>query len=266
MKHLLLACFALLLLACTTRTETEIAVPMPVFDWATNDKCLHIEPPTLQHKEGEVIHQYWEFDDDPALRLLDHPEFYATAQFIEAVEATSPTPNPFTLGASGQWDDAANDSTKSNSQLVFEGVVGKIRPINCLEAHLFDYQAARFDMLEQPTEFHGFILRRDSAGMKKIKVYFTASNEMFPPKPKYAVAAIEVDVQNGWELYAHLHNHNFDFTDSTDIMYGPTAPSKPDAHYYKALVARFNLQYALVTNGVNTVQIEAGELELLNSD
>ena len=45
-------------------------------------------------------------------------------------------------------------------------------PASCLEALLWERQAARYPMLEHPTEFGAFILRGDG----RVRIYFSSAD------------------------------------------------------------------------------------------
>ena len=44
-----------------------------------------------------------------------------------------------------------------NAMLVHTGAVGKVRPMNSLEAQILNYQLEKYPLLNHPTEFHAFI-------------------------------------------------------------------------------------------------------------
>ena len=138
-------------------------------------------------------------------------------------------------------------------------IAGAIRAMNALETHLFAYEARRFDMLDHPTEFHAFILRKSSPAGDSVAVYFMAGNQLFPPKPRLTIEAIERDTANGWRLWGHLHNHTFDFTPGKGWL-AVTAPSNSDLQFHGGLVEDFGMEYALVTNGFNTIELRADEV------
>lgn len=81
-------------------------------------------------------------------------------------------------------------------QLVRSAKAGRVRPINELEAQLLEYQLDRYPLLSHPTEFHGFMLIHDSIG--KVRCYFGASDQPWPPKPNVILDAIENDLYNGF--------------------------------------------------------------------
>ena len=106
-------------------------------------------------------------------------------------------------------------------------------------------------MLSHPTEFHGFITKNEKEG--KIRVYFGSSDTEWPPKPTVIIEELEKEINKGWELIGHLHNH---YCKKDKNYVGILAPSLADAQYYKMLKERFRLAEVLITNGFHTVEIE----------
>jgi hypothetical protein len=94
-----------------------------------------------------------------------------------------------------------------NGSLVLEGRAGTIEPINCIEAMLWKWQAARFPMLEHPTEFGAFVLRRDG----RMRIYLSSADLVGQRLRSGLVKLVEADVANGFEVVAHSHNHPFLF-------------------------------------------------------
>ena len=149
---------------------------------------------------------------------------------------------------------------KINALLVHTGSLGKIRRINYLESEILNYQSKRFPLLSHPTEFHGFILENKDEG--KIRVYFGSSDTEWPPKPTVIINELEKELNRGWKLIFHLHNH---FCKEEENYIGILAPSLADAQYYKMLKENFNLDKALITNGFHTVEIDSSDFEKFES-
>lgn len=145
-----------------------------------------------------------------------------------------------------------------NEALMYSGV-GRVRRIQCLEAALFARQHTRYSQLRQPTEFIAHILRRahGTSPFEVFKVYFGASDEMFPPKSFYGLAEVRADVAAGWTYQAVLHNHTIRSL-SGNVALGVPAPSTSDVEMFTGLVASLGLREVLVTNGLFT-GVVAGE-------
>jgi hypothetical protein len=157
-----------------------------------------------------------------------------------------------------------------NSALLLEGRVGTIRPIGCLEAMLWKWQAARHPMLEHPTEFGAYVLR----GNGRVRVYLSSA-DLVGQKVRGAVTQrVREDVQAGFRLAAHLHNHPFLFDrqvgdrmwtmeGTTDDVAGALAPSMTDVQFFRSLRDVHGLEEAWITNGLDTSRLRADELDAL---
>lgn len=259
MKAYLTILLLCLVYACTP--------PLPsVSPWQRQTDYLQQLSATILHQEGPEIHQFWEFPDEAALweeKLPDFPVLQAykdslelamgTAAFAAGKQKSQATP---TLQA-----DSTYLADHSNTEIIAAGYAGLIRPMHALEAHILHYQISRFPLFSQPTEFHGYILRHPGG---KVRVYFTASNTLWPPKPKPLMPDIEAAVADeSWYLYQHLHNH---YEEPEEGYFGILAPSKPDVHFYRSHVESLNLQEGLVTNGFQTAVVPAADLPLLHGD
>jgi hypothetical protein len=227
--------------------------------WDIDTTCLSsIQPYVLTDSAG-VVQYCWRFAADSTLWSVHVPEFAVVTRYRQRAHERVPDTRPLAMiaasAAMGGKAEPANDP-------IIHGRAGIIREMSAIEMHLFAYEAGRFDMLDHPTEFHAFILRKSSPAGDSVTIYFMAGSELFPPKPRLSIAAIERDTANGWRLWGHLHDHTFDFTPNKGWL-AVTAPSSSDVQYYQALKERFGLAYAFVTNGFNTIEIRADELDVL---
>ncbi len=217
--------------------------------------------PTVLAENGTEVFQYWELDNDKTLWKFDPGEVQAIGVYRDSLKMV--------LGQE-RYEHAilkeASQNLKTdkqiepengdmiNAQLVHSGSLGKIRAINLLEAQLLNYQLSKYPLLSHPTEFHGFIAEQDS--LNRIRVYFAASDQPWPPKPNIIISELQKEMLNGWKLKYHLHNH---YESSLKNYVGIMAPSLADAQYYKWLYEKFKIEKALITNGFNTVEIESEE-------
>jgi hypothetical protein len=141
-----------------------------------------------------------------------------------------------------------------NTALMYSGA-GYVRPIRCLEAALFAFQDARYSELTNPTEFIAHILRRG----ERLKVFFGASDSMFPHKDVYGLAEVASEVQAGWEYLSVLHNHTIQTLDGKPAL-GVPAPSTSDVALFRGIGLRLNLREVWVTNGMYTGVVPAEHL------
>ncbi|MEM7372299.1 MAG: hypothetical protein AAF587_27015 [Bacteroidota bacterium] len=219
--------------------------------------------PIIIKEDGPALFQYWELAQDRRLWEAELGNFPALEAYKDSLimalgdsllrqllqrelhQAAPPSSSPDSL---------------DNYHLIHEGHVGKIQAITYLEAEILNYQLSRFPLFSHPTEFHGFILQNDSLG--RIRIYFGASDQGWPPKATPLVEHMEGIIDEGWRLSHHLHNH---YESAENNYLGIMAPSLADAHYFKVLHARFEVEEARITNGFCTLLLSGEELNLLNS-
>jgi hypothetical protein len=232
------------------------------------EQCFSLRTltPFVIKKNGAEIFQYWEFKNDPLLWDINIGQLPALQSYKDSLENILGK-NTFKLTIQQvAFQDISyklintENGDSINAQLIHSNTLGKIRPINLLEAQLLDYQLSRYPLLSHPTEFHGFILLNDS--LNRVRVYFAASDQPWPPKPKVILDAVKNDLNQGWTLNYHLHNH---YEPKSNHYVGILAPSLADAQYYMFLSEDYNLGHALITNGFYTVEIQRGEFQKFKS-
>jgi hypothetical protein len=205
--------------------------------------------PTVLRREGNSVLQVWEL---PAAAVWfgntvpDAPGYLAYRAAIRQAggDRARPVADP-----PQPKDDADRELWRRedhNAALMY-AAGGEVRPIRCLEAALFALQDARYSELTRPTEFIAHILRRDD----RLKLYFAASDQMFPPKQFYGLEKVSADVTAGWEYWVVLHNHTVRTLDGKPAL-GVPAPSTSDVQLFKGLVGDLGLREVWVTNGMYT--------------
>jgi len=212
-------------------------------------------------KEGPAEFFYWEMDNAKQLWKSELGAVTSLYKYRDSLKIE--------LGGEGLKQAIKKEATQTlpknqiekeengdaiNALLVHTGTLGKIRSINFLEAQLLNYQVNRYPLLSHPTEFHGFIAMHEEA--QKVRVYFASSDTEWSPKPQVIIEQLEKDLQKGWKLKYHLHNH---YCKKDKNYIGILAPSLADAQYFKMLSERFNISKALITNGFHTVEIDHSE-------
>jgi hypothetical protein len=234
----------------------------------TNKQLISLSElkPTVLKENGVEIFQQWQFDDAAYLWETNFVQPNSIKVYKDSLSKIlgKDTVNFILLKRAYQDKTYQLVETKNgdsiNAQLIHSCALGKIRPINYLESQLLDYQMCRYPLLSHPTEFHGFILIHDS--LNQVKVYFAASDQPWPPKPHVILEALENDLTMGWTFKYHLHNH---YEPKTNGYVGILAPSTNDVQFYRFLVEDYDLDYALVTNGFHTVEIQKEDFQKLKS-
>lgn len=161
----------------------------------------------------------------------------------------------------------------ANGTAVAEGRVGHMEAASCLDLLLFRVQARRFPMIEHPTEFGAFVLKRG----EDLRVYFSGADRVGQKLRGAITERVKADVAAGFELVAHLHNHPFLFdrvvgdrmwsnpANLQDIA-GALAPSTVDVQLYRRFRDSLGLRAAWITNGLDSVRIPAEEFGRLASE
>lgn len=228
------------------------------------DLSLMTLAPVMIKRNGAERFQYWEFKNQSYLWDTNFIPPLALKSFRDSL-ANELGQDTFNLIStmlayqSASYPSVKTDNGDSiNAQLIHSNTVGKIRPINFLEAQLLNYQLSRYPLLSHPTEFHGMILMHDTLNL--IKVYFAASDQPWPPKPAVILEAMQKDLQQGWIFRSHLHNH---YEPKAHHFLGILAPSMTDAQYYQFLAEEYKVEQALITNGYHTLEIRKDEFQKL---
>lgn len=219
------------------------------------------------------LHEVLEIRDEPALWDTASPD-EALERYRAAVSARlggKIAPKELLAAQRSIYEAFPGGAGEAaNGAALLEGRAGAIGPIRCLELLLWRRQAARYPMLEHPTEFGAYILRsRD-----RVRVYFSSADRVGQKLRSEVRARAQADRKAGFEVVAHLHNHPFLFdrvvgdrmwttADTVRDVAGAVAPSKADVQALRAMRESVGLQGAWVTNGLDTARFRADELDAL---
>lgn len=146
-----------------------------------------------------------------------------------------------------------------NNDLVFDGGVGVVEPISCLDALLFTRQAVRVSQLEKPTEFVASVLRRDAADGTRLLVIFGAGSDMFVPRGWYGTDLAAEYVNDEWSLWYVIHNHTTQ-KNGGRLALGVPVPSTNDVLLNRALAEQLGLDSVRVTNGFYTFRASTADM------
>ncbi len=218
--------------------------------------CVMPSEPEIVLHDGATILARWEFAATAFDGLNTLPSEPAYAAYRAAVDTTARRPVHDPVKIDNAEMRARWERESHNIDVAFSGTGGRVEPIGCLDALVFAYQAARFDQLKQPTEYIASILVRDG----RLRIWFGASNTMFPPKQVYTIDQAAADVADGWRYVAMVHNHTL-VTYRGSWALGVPAPSVADVRFARSLIKRLALESIRVTNGVYTLEVKAAELE-----
>ncbi len=224
--------------------------------------ALPTQPETVR-RDGASVLEVWQFaaeevffrsvlPDDPGLHT------YRAAVRADGADVVEPVADEPT-GDAEIWR-----RERHNSRLAHDGKVGRIRPIECLEALIFAHQHNRFSQLDNPTEFILSVLRKESEGRLMLTLVFGAGGTMFPDKRFYGFDVVDGYLARGWSFWYVLHNHTLQ-ANGERLALGNPVLSTSDVQLLRGLGESRSLAGARVTNGFYTFEIESGELGRLQS-
>lgn len=257
------ACFVLLASAsCASGTSGVSGGAQPSAP-APAPACAIAGEPTLVRRDGAAVLERWDLDESPVLFQPVLPADPGYAAFRTAIrQAGAELEHPIADPPEPR-DDAERELWRRedrNRELAYSGRAGTIRPIRCLEAWFFARQHARTSQLTSPTEFLLSVLERQIGGHRRLRLYFTSGDQLFPPKSLYPFPDIAADVAQGWDFTVMLHNHTIRRRGDRPAL-GVTSPSTSDVQLLRGLAADLKLRAAWITNGVYTIEIPAAALE-----
>lgn len=260
--RLLLAASVVLAAACAGRHEGA-ASPAGTRD------CRWPVAPVVLRQAADTVYQSWTYEVGEMAGPVAPSRLPALSAFLDTVRSRVGALDARALLSrqiayyAGR-PDSASQGEAANGRLVLTGAVGTLRPIDCLEALLVEYQAARFPMASHPTEFQAVVMERSEAGRRRVRVYFAGSGAPWPPRANLLLEHVAADRRDGWRAVAHLHNHPFLFSSDGDIA-GANAPSLTDVQFWRHLRDSLGVEGARVTNGFATFQAPAAAFDRLHA-
>ncbi|MFC1679153.1 hypothetical protein ACFL2T_02955 [Elusimicrobiota bacterium] len=209
-------------------------------------------------------------DSDPVVfvwEISDDPDWFQPYQGADAIYQdfarwvrAHADPEPKALLSRNRGILKKRGLSTKRDDLILSGRLGKIRPINRLEAEVYLLQLDSFGK-PYTGEILAFVVRK--GGRLRIYGYATASQRI---KPGILRGRLKKDIADDWEYFAAFHNHPFIFSDK-DMTYGELGPSGDatdgDIQYMLADFENLGLRRALITNGLDTIEFEAKEFPAL---
>ncbi|MCO5143161.1 MAG: hypothetical protein M9962_08740 [Oligoflexia bacterium] len=145
-----------------------------------------------------------------------------------------------------------NDRVENNRfNKILSRQVGKIRPINCLEAFLLNTHIRSFSAF---VEFEALIFENPKINKIRILVQTQGSKQSVIRKP-FIENYIRTHLRAGWRLRAHIHNHPFSLNNPYGDIAGTVIPSAPDIESYNYLSNIYFLKSAIVINGFHSLTL-----------
>lgn len=229
-------------------------------DTAQPECRMPTERTTVRAEDGAVL-ETWELalEDVTTDVLPDEPGFleYRAAIERDGANLRRPVADPPVIDSEelGEiWEDEF-----FNTDLAFDGGVGSVDPITCLDALLFARQARRVSQVSQPTEFSASVLRRDTPDGTRLLVVFGAGQEMFVPRGFYGFDVVEERLAEGWTFWYAIHNHTTQ-RNGERLALGVPVPSTSDVQLLRSLHDELGLDSVRVTNGFYTFRAAVDDL------
>lgn len=202
---------------------------------------------TVVVTDGAARLERWDLADTGALFTPALPEDPAYRAFRDTVRADGAELRHPIADRRPPTDDAEREIWRRedhNAALVLSGQAATLRPVQCLEALIFDPERETIVLA----------LRRGT----RTRIYVGTSDQMFPPKTVYGTTQAAADVTDGWRFDVVLHNHTVQRRGDRIALGMPTL-STADVSLFRNLVDDLGLRSAWVTNGVYTAEVPAAD-------
>ena len=186
---LALLAFAASVVACSLKPGERPALPLPIAvdTVPAAERCRFPLTPAVVKTQGHALLQYWELEErGPWSEPLLPTDSAYTRYRRHIEEAGADQARPLQHVPEAERDNENWHRERYNVERAYSTQAGTLRPVRCLDALLFAYQNARYAQIDQPTEFLVSILRKRIEGRTVLRVYFGASDELFPPRTSTA--------------------------------------------------------------------------------
>ncbi len=272
MRAIVCAVILSLASACAA-TGARGTAPAPACVLAVQPEVITVDDPS-----PDELHEFFELEDAPRW-WAPAPADGARARYRAALVARlgdAAAVEPLALLARQRAVHAALPGElrreAENIDALTRGEAGQVGAATCLEWLLFERQAARFPMLERPTELSAYILR----GQGRLRVYLSGADRVGGRLRGEVSDRVVADVAAGYAPVAHLHNHPFMFdrtpgdrtwatAENMHDIAGALAPSLTDVQVYRSMREHFGLLGAWVTNGLDTARYTAADFDRLSA-
>jgi len=232
-------------------------------------ECRWPVAPVVLRQAADTVYQSWTYEAGQMPERVTPASLPGLSAFLDTVRSRVGTLDARAIlqrqvAYYASRPDSDSQGEAANGRVVLSGSAGTLRPAYCLEALLVEAQAGRFPMASHPTEFHAFVMEREDAGRRWVRVYFAGSGAPWPPKANLLVERVDADRRDGWRAVVHLHNHPFLFSSAGDIA-GANAPSLTDVQFWRFLRDEHGIESARVTNGFATFEAPAASFDRLRA-
>jgi hypothetical protein len=223
---------------------------------ARTEDCVMPSAPHVMREQSNILLQYWLVENRPQFYESTLPSSPPLLAFRERINASIDVEPSAVLERQLPY---VSGGDAENVRRVLRSA-GSIRTMNCLEALLLATQAERStsqgrSMYTHPTEFSSYVLRRGNL----LKIWHYTVDQ---PGIRGLVVLhdpLMADVQQGWVVVTHIHNHNF-FPDTERVL-GGVAPSATDIQYLRNVRGSLGVTRAVIVNGFHSIDIFAADFD-----
>ena len=230
--------------------------------FAFADECAFSTAPTVVFKADHELHQIWIEENKDIFSSTQMPHVVSFTKYLASIKSKLSNLAPDFL-LRKQYDDFLNSGLPEviaeapNMLISLDSRFASLHPVTCLEALLLSQQADRGLSWETPMEFSAFLLEKADATKKFIRIYYSTNDRPGGKINSKVMDLIQADLNHGWILANHLHNHNFNMSASDKVtLVGGPSPGLSDVALYKDIQKSMGLKSAAVTNGFNTLSID----------
>lgn len=231
-------------------SQVSMADPECIIPWSVEDIL----------SEGSVRVKQFTLDE---LALYSHYTATKTKSFVDfqrGVRELVEDVDPISLLKRQKIDYAK--SNFHNEVRLFDLIInrklGKISPISCLQSELLAEHLSWQKSKLPENEFQAYILSHD-VKRPHYKIYFLSGVDVMPPSFEFIEERLKKDLEEGWQVVTHLHNHPFFLADPKGHIAGTTIPSQGDRTSYYNDKTTMGLKKSWITNGFSTITVDESE-------
>jgi len=233
-----------------------------------SSECQFGTSPFVISSDQTQTHLRWDINVQEVFWADDSPVSGALADYRNWALSVARTTSQSELIDIQRKSFVGYPNMQRRFDLVISGQAGAIERATCLENLLIAEHTARFPLKQYPSEFMAFVLRDATYG-SRLRIYFSSgdgkSTNYGPPVSIEILSAVERDIEQGWIVLFHLHNHPFMLNALPDFLGGTVVPSDGDLQAYELWSQIYFLREARITNGFSTIRIADTDLKMLES-
>lgn len=215
-----------------------------------------------QFKSNEATYSVFEIDNSDVLWTAAVPNSPSVQDFHTDINKFTNTDQ--TVIRQNQYNlflkhFKASDPGVQMMKIILAGSVGKTVKVRCLELLLLDLHLTRVGK-NYYTEYGAYIFTKKN----KLRLIYKSSDDASVPHSDQQKLDVQAAIDEGYELYAHLHLHPFNMNNPSGDVGGAAWPSGAGEAYgdmtvYTNAHKDYKLKQALVTNGFDTLILTPAE-------